>query len=141
MLSASDRVKSPLATSSSVDSRDRYLTQKTYPSFLNFLAFPPSFISSIEKSILPDFTQASIFHDSSGTNALISRSRSTRIFTATDWTRPAESPERTLRQRTGDTSYHTMRSRIRRDCWAFTRSIYILRGWAIACSIAVFVIS
>ena len=34
-------------------------------------------------------------------NARISRSRSTTIRTATDWTRPAERPPRTLRDRSG----------------------------------------
>jgi hypothetical protein len=33
--------------------------------------------------------------------ALISRSRSTTSRTATDWTRPAESPPRTLREMSG----------------------------------------
>src|SRR6266508_1932223 len=37
-----------------------------------------------------------------GLKASISRSRSTIIFRAADWTRPADRPARTLRHRTGD---------------------------------------
>jgi hypothetical protein len=39
---------------------------------------------------------------STGTNALMSSSRSTIIFIATDCTRPAERPRRTLSQRRGE---------------------------------------
>ena len=38
------------------------------------------------------------------TKAIRSRSRSTMIRVAGDWTRPADSPWRTLRHSTGDTS-------------------------------------
>ena len=44
---------------------------------------------------------ASIVQYSSGTNAWISRSRSTMRRSATDWTRPADSPRRTLFHSTG----------------------------------------
>jgi len=108
--------------------------------FFSFTVFPHIFESSMFIGVSESIF-ALIFHDSSGINARISRSRSTRSFTATDWTRPAESPDRTFFQSTGETSYHTIRSRILRDCCAFTRSRCIFRGVSIACSIAVFVIS
>ncbi len=44
---------------------------------------------------------ASTVHDSLVTKASISASRSTTRRTATDWTRPADSPVRTLRQSSG----------------------------------------
>ena len=44
---------------------------------------------------------ASIVQYSRALNALISRSRSTTRRTATDWTRPADKPPRTLRDRSG----------------------------------------
>ncbi len=44
---------------------------------------------------------ASIVQYSRATNARISRSRSTTRRTATDWTRPAERPERTFREMSG----------------------------------------
>ena len=44
---------------------------------------------------------ASIVQYSRAVNALISRSRSTTRRTATDWTRPADRPPRTLRDRSG----------------------------------------
>ncbi|CSI79390.1 Uncharacterised protein [Vibrio cholerae] len=48
--------------------------------------------------------------NSSGTNALISRSRSTRSFTATDCTRPAERPRATFFHSSGETIKPTTRS-------------------------------
>ena len=44
---------------------------------------------------------ASIVQYSRAVNASISRSRSTTRRTATDWTRPADRPPRTLRDRSG----------------------------------------
>ena len=44
---------------------------------------------------------ASIVQYSRATKLVISRSRSTTSRTATDWTRPAERPPRTLRDRSG----------------------------------------
>ncbi len=46
-------------------------------------------------------SSASRVQYSRATNAPISRSRSTTIRSATDWTRPADSPPRTLRDRSG----------------------------------------
>ena len=109
-------------------------------SVLNLCHFPPIFARSITIGVDHPI-RAEIFHDSSGSNARISRSRSTRSFTATDWTRPAERPERTLRQRTGEASYPTIRSRIRRDCCALTRSRSIFHGFSNASKILSFVIS
>lgn len=97
----------------------------------NLSPFPHLFTSSTDISGVLSRC-ASIFHDSSGINDLISRSRSTRSFTATDCTLHAERPVRIFFQRTGETSYQTIRSSIRRDCCAFTRSISIFRGWLIA---------
>ena len=74
-------------------------------------------------------------------NWLILRSRSTISFTATDCTRPADSWGFTLRHSTGDSSKPTRRSRMRRACWAFTRSTSSVRGCANAFSMADFVIS
>ena len=54
--------------------------------------------------------------------ASISRSRSTIKRTATDCTRPAESPVLIFFQRIGESSNPTNRSKMRRACWAFTRS-------------------
>ncbi|CSC99451.1 Uncharacterised protein [Vibrio cholerae] len=54
--------------------------------------------------------------NSSGTNALISRSRSTRSFTATDCTRPAERPRATFFHSSGETIKPTTRSMKRRAC-------------------------
>ncbi len=52
----------------------------------------------------PGSSVASRSHHSAATNAIRSRSRSTIIRVATDWTRPAESPVITFFQSTGDTS-------------------------------------
>ena len=65
---------------------------------------------------------------STATKAWISRSRSVRSRTATDWTRPAESPRRIFSQRSGESLYPTRRSRIRRACCAFTLFMSILPG-------------
>jgi hypothetical protein len=48
-----------------------------------------------------DLTVASTDQYSSGTNALISSSRSQTMRTATDWTRPADRPRWTLFHRIG----------------------------------------
>ena len=65
--------------------------------------FAPSIrTSSALKSAPPGATRsASIVQYSIAVNARISRSRSTTSRTATDWTRPADSPERTLREISG----------------------------------------
>ncbi len=78
---------------------------------------------------------------STGTNASISRSRSTIRRTATDWTRPADRPGCTRRHRIGEMRYPTSRSRIRRASCASNSSMSIVRGWANASRIASFVIS
>ncbi len=58
--------------------------------------------SSAEKSAPPGARRrASIVQYSTALKARISRSRSTTSRTATDWTRPADSPERTLREMSG----------------------------------------
>ena len=69
---------------------------------------------------------------SSGMKRSISSSRSQTIRSATDWTRPAESPRWTLYQRSGLSSYPTSRSSTRRACWASTSSIFIVSGSAMA---------
>ena len=60
--------------------------------------------------------------------ALISFSLSTIKRTATDCTLPADKEGCTLRQRTGDSSKPTKRSRTRRACWASTNFLSILCG-------------
>ena len=77
---------------------------------------------------------------SSGVNARISRSRSTTSRTATDCTRPADSPRATFDHSNGDSSKPTTRSRKRRACWALTRFSSILPGFANASSTAFLVI-
>ena len=74
-------------------------------------------------------------------NSRISRSRSTINLTETDWTLPADNPARTFFHSTGDNSYPTKRSRMRRACWASTRFISTVLGFFMASSIAGFVIS
>ena len=73
--------------------------------------------------------------------ACISRSRSTMRRTATDCTRPAESAGFTFFHNTGESSKPTIRSRMRRACWASTRLMSMLRGFSIAFRIAPLVIS
>ena len=108
---------------------------------LSFLFFSFSFANS-EKNVMPFASSLTrSFQDSSGLNAMISRSRSTMSFTATDWTRPAESPFLIFFQRTGDTLNHTRRSRTRRDCCALTRWRSIFPACLKASSTADLVIS
>ena len=76
-----------------------------------------------------------------GTNAAIARSRSTRMRSATDCTRPADRPRRTLSQSSGLILYPTKRSRIRRACWASTLLASMSRGCSKASRIAFLVIS
>ncbi|MNY15569.1 hypothetical protein D3C86_1487900 [compost metagenome] len=76
-----------------------------------------------------------------GSNPLISFSLSTTNLTATDCTRPAESPVFTFFQRTGDISKPTILSRTRLACWAFTRFWSMSLGLSIAFKIAFLVIS
>jgi len=78
---------------------------------------------------------------SSGTKASISFSLAQRIFTATDWTLPAESPRRTFFHRSGERVYPTSRSRIRRACWASNRFGSSGSGFAIPWVIPFLVIS
>ena len=59
---------------------------------------------------------------------MISFSRSHRILQATDWTRPALNPRRTLAQRMGLILYPTKRSNTRRACWASTRFMSMARA-------------
>src|SRR3989338_7639799 len=60
--------------------------------------FSPLYLlrSAVNVSFLSVSSEAVIVQYSTGTNALISRSRSTMIFTATDCTRPALSPRYTF---------------------------------------------
>ncbi|MFO0873211.1 MAG: hypothetical protein U0575_04480 [Phycisphaerales bacterium] len=90
---------------------------------MNWRHAAPSAATSVGRA--PGFAasgarQAVTRHCSSGTNAAISRSRSTTRRTATDCTRPALRPRATFFQSSGETWYPTMRSRMRRACWAFT---------------------
>ena len=84
---------------------------------------------------------ASISQNSSGTKALISRSRSTTRRTATDCTRPADRPRAIFFHNSGETIYPTTRSIKRRACWALTRSIFSSPGFSNAWRIAFLVIS
>ena len=84
---------------------------------------------------------ATISQNSSGWKALISRSRSTNNFTATDCTRPADKPRATFFQSNGETIKPTTRSKKRRVCCAFTRSIFRCSGFSNAFLIAFLVIS
>ena len=78
---------------------------------------------------------------SSGTNDLISSSRSTMRRTATDCTRPADNDGLIFFHNTGESSKPTMRSSTRRACCASTRLRSMSRGFSIALRIAVLVIS
>ena len=73
--------------------------------------------------------------------AVISRSRSQRIRSAGDCTRPAESPYRTFFQMIPERSYPTRRSRTRRASCALRRLVSMSRGCLRASRIASFVIS
>ncbi len=57
--------------------------------------------SAAKVSPLAVASRASIVQYSRAVNAVISRSRSTTSRTATDWTRPADRPPRTFRDRSG----------------------------------------
>ncbi len=72
-------------------------------SALLILTFAPSRLSSLALNSggIGPARRAVMFQYSSATKAPISRSRSTTIFNATDWTRPALRPRRTLSQRIG----------------------------------------
>ena len=67
--------------------------------------------------------------------------RSASKRTATDCTRPAESPEVIFFHKRGDNLYPTMRSKMRRACWASTKFKSILRAWEKDSLIAAGVIS
>ena len=73
--------------------------------------------------------------------ALVKIKRENRKRTATDCTRPAERAGFTFFHNTGESSKPTILSRIRRACWAFTRFTSMSRGFSMAFSIAVLVIS
>jgi len=85
--------------------------------------------------------RAAIDQYSWGTKASISRSRSQISRTATDCTRPALNPPRTLRHNSGLILYPTSRSRIRRACWALTKLASMSRGAWSALRTASFVTS
>ena len=70
---------------------------------LPILMFAPSRLSSFASNSggTGPASRAVMFQYSSATNAPISRSRSTTILSATDCTRPALRPRRTLSQRIG----------------------------------------
>lgn len=115
----------------SIQSVARYFSTLTRS--LRVFVFPWIFESStIIFSSFSVLRFVRIFQDSSLTKARISLSRSTMSLTATDWTRPAESQRWIFSQSTGETLYPTIRSSIRRACWALTRSISIFRGFSIA---------
>jgi hypothetical protein len=109
------------------------LASSKVPNFLGRLAFKtlPS----------PRSNSATTLKDDSGLNFSISRSRSTISLTATDCTLPADSPPLILVHKTGEISKPTNLSRILRACWAFTRSISMVRGWSMAFKMAFLVIS
>ena len=67
-------------------------------------AFSPATSLSVATNSGGSFAASRACSDqySTGTNAWISRSRSTISRTATDWTRPAESPRWTFSQRSGE---------------------------------------
>ena len=100
----------PVATASSSTSRDVFLTladpssAKSLPVATRSLSMVASAASkevgsspTVKVPVSPQYEAL--------TKAIRSRSRSTMILVAGDWTRPAESPWRTLRHSTGDTSY------------------------------------
>ena len=60
----------------------------------------PQLVNLASKGFLP-WSWAVMVQYSLGTNSLISSSRSQMIRVATDWTRPADRPLRTLAQRMG----------------------------------------
>ncbi len=95
------------------------------------------------KRIAPwsDCVLAKTSQNSSGTNARISRSRSTSKLTATDCTLPAESPRAILAHNKGESMNPTTRSRNRRVCWAWTLSSSSRPGWENASWTACLVIS
>ena len=78
---------------------------------------------------------------SSATNRSISASRSHTSFSATDWTRPALRPRRTLSHNSGLSLYPTIRSSTRRACCASTIRWSIERSSFNASSTACLVIS
>ncbi len=63
----------------------------------------PSILTSSAEKVVPSAVArlASSVQYSRAVNASISRSRSTTSRTATDWTRPADRPDRTFRDRSG----------------------------------------
>ena len=104
-------------------------------------SFSNRLFNSVLKVLASDLNHPFTRNAAWGTKAWISRSLSTNKRTATDWTRPADNPGLTLRQRRGDNSNPTRRSRMRRACWAITRSTSIRRGLATALVMAGLVIS
>lgn len=76
-----------------------------------------------------------------GVNFCISLSLSTISLTATDCTLPADSHVLIFLRNIGDSSNHTMRSKILLACCALTRSRLMYLGLATACLIALGVIS
>ena len=112
-----------------------------WASFTGLNGLPACLATSKRNSDSAFLTSAWISQNSSGINALISRSRSTSKRTATDCTRPAESPRATFAHSKGDTIKPTTRSKKRRVCCAYTISVLSSPGVSNACWIAFFVIS
>src|SRR5450432_4032736 len=93
------------------------VTTPASPSLLSSTFLPSSFTTlAVNGGGLAPSTVVSTVQYSTGRKALISASRSTTSRTATDCTRPADSPRLTLVHRTGLIWYPTRRSRIRRAC-------------------------
>ena len=125
-----------------VKEADRQLSRNFWASALVLIRRDSSaFISTGLPSASGTRNTAVTRYDASDWKACISRSRSTIRRTATDCTRPAESAGFTFFHNTGESSKPTIRSRIRRACWASTRLMSILRGCSMAFRMALWVIS
>ena len=101
-----------------------------FPTSAALMASPPALLRCEKK-----------FQYSSGTNAAISRSRSTTSRSVTDCTRPALKLLCIFLHNTGESLYPTSLSSTRRACCASTRFLSIARGLLSACCIARLLIS
>ena len=97
--------------------------------------FAPSMRASFALNETPSFRASTpSIQYGTGTNDLISRSRSTSSLNATDCTRPADRnlPYDRYFHSIGDTWNPTSLSRIRRACWASTLAMSMSRGFSTA---------
>ncbi len=136
-----DSLRSTLPTTNLPPSRSRTIRAASSP--LPTSAFLPStrWSRALNGGGTFPLRSAPRFQYSSATKTSISPWRSHTILSATDWTRPAESPCLTFSQRRGESRKPIMRSRTRRACWASTFLRSIVRGFSRALSTARLVIS